>query len=78
MKAEKSTPKPARHAGSPKPSTSKRDKGQCSPTPTTNQPGGRRGEACPEGYPEVQPTDVPDTTKPSTPKHKQKPGKPTA
>lgn len=62
MKTEKPTPKPVRTTRNTRPTADKRGEGQCSPTPTTDQPGGRRGQACPEGYPEVQPTDVPDDT----------------
>lgn len=78
MKAEKSTTKPAHTPASATPSTNRHGEGQCSPTPTTNQPGGRRGQPCPEGYPEVQPTDVPDAAAQQTPKGKdKKTGKPT-
>lgn len=31
--------------------------GACEPTPTGDNPGGRKGKECPEGYPEEQPVD---------------------
>lgn len=41
--------------------------GECEPVSMEPKPGGRRGPACPEGYPEEQPTDRPDAEQPPEP-----------